>query len=297
MTSHLPTSAFRIWLAAIRPKTLPASIAPVLMGTFMAFGDGVEHWVTALVTLMAAILIQVGTNFANDYYDYQNGVDTSERTGPLRVVQAGLVKPQSMRCAFILAFLFAAMACYYLYLRAGWPIALIAVAAVCSGIFYTAGPFPFGYLGLGEIFVFIFFGPVAVAGTYYVQSFELNRAVIMSGFIPGLFSTAIIAVNNLRDRDTDAQVGKKTLAVRFGPTFARFEYFACISIAALLPIPIYFKTQDHLRTLYAPFILLMAFPAFRRVFQDEGTSLNNALAYTGLLLLVYTLAFVLGWIL
>ena len=215
----------------MRPKTLAASIAPVLLGTAMAYGDGVEHWPSAALALVAALLIQVGTNFANDYYDFKSGVDSPAHLGPLRVVESGLVPPKSMQCAFILVFLFAALASACLALRGGMPIVIIAVTALLSGFFYTAGPFPLGYIGLGEIFAFLFFGPIAVAGTYYVQSFEMNSAVIMAGFMPGFLSAAILVVNNLRDIDTDRRAGKRTWAVFFGRTFSRVEYFFCVTAA------------------------------------------------------------------
>jgi len=296
MTS-VPPTRFKIWLAAIRPKTLPASIAPVALGTAMAFGDGVQHWPTAVATLFAALMIQIGTNFANDYFDFKKGADTSDRRGPVRVVQSGLVSPKSMQSATVLIFLFAALACYWLYLRAGTPVAVIGISSILCGVLYTAGPYPLGYLGLGEILVLVFFGPVAVAGTYYVQSFEMNPAVMVVGFMPGLFSTAILVVNNLRDIPTDRKAGKKTLAVRFGPDFARFEYFLCLILAALLPIVIYKETQDHLRTLWTPFTLLLTFPAIKSIFSDDPKVINRALGYTGLVLIAFTLVYAWGWIL
>src|SRR3989338_1631546 len=201
--------SINIWLMAIRPKTLPAAVAPVMIGTAMALGDGVHHFPTALVALCGAILIQIGTNLANDYFDFKKGADTAGRTGPLRVTQAGLVTPKGMIVAMILVFALAAAVCVWMIGRACWPMAVIGVAAILSGILYTAGPWPLGYLGLGEIFVIIFFGVVAVAGTYYAQSLEMNWAIIFAGLAPGFFSAAILAVNNLRDMETDRQSGKK----------------------------------------------------------------------------------------
>lgn len=297
MKKSLSRPSLSIWLEAIRLHTLPASIAPVIMGTAMAFGDGIHHWPTAIVALLGAVFFQIGTNLANDYFDYKNGVDTVDRQCPLSVLQAGLVTPKSMQSAFIVVFLFAALISYWLFLRAGWPIALIGGAALLTGLFYTAGPYPLSYLGLGEIFVFLFFGPIAVSGTYYVQSFEVNLAVILAGCITGFLSTAILVVNNLRDIETDKQAKKQTLAVRFGENFARFEYFFSVTAACLLPVVIYLKTQDHVRILLAPLLLLIAFPAMRRVFQEEGEPLNYALAYTGIFLIIFTIVFSVGWIL
>ena len=286
----------KIWLLAIRPKTLPASIAPVLLGTAMAAGDGVADWPTALMALVGAVMIQIGTNLANDYFDFQKGADTAERVGPLRVTQAGLIKPNSMKCAIALVFSCAALTAIALILRAGWPIAVIAVLSILSGIFYTAGPRPLGYLGLGEIFVLIFFGPVAVAGTYYVQSFEINLAVILAGVPMGLFSAAILAVNNLRDIDTDRKSGKRTLAVRFGKSFAQLEYLIFIMLASLMPILIYVLVDDHPLILLSTSVLLLATPSIFAVFtKSSGPALNGALAYTGMLLLIYTAVFSVGW--
>jgi len=290
-------SPLKIWFLAFRPQTLVAAIAPVLMGTALAYGDGVHDFPTAFIALCGALTIQIGTNLANDYFDFQKGADTSERLGPLRVTQAGLIPPLAMMCAIILFFSLAALVTIGLILRAGWPIAIIGILAILSGILYTAGPFPLGYLGLGEIFVFIFFGPVAVAGTYYVQALGLSPAVIISGIAPGLLASAILVVNNLRDIVTDKKCGKMTLAVRFGRPFAQAEYFFFIMSAALMPIIIFYLTQDHIETLFSSSIALLAFPSLRTVFTKwDGPSLNKALASTGQLLLIYSLIFSVGWI-
>lgn len=282
---------------AIRPKTLPASVAPVLIGTAMAFGDGIHHFPTAFVCLFAALAIQIGTNLANDYYDFQKGTDTADRVGPIRATQAGLVRPVTMKAAFIFAFLLSGLACVWLVQRGGWPIAVLGVLAVLSGIFYTAGPYPLGYLGLGEIFVFIFFGPVAVAGTYYVQSLEINTAVLLAGVSPGLLSVGILAVNNLRDMETDRKSGKMTLAARWGRSFALSEYLFCIIASAMMPVLIYILIEDHVGILACVLINLLAIPVIKIVFTQHGDSLNRALASTGKLLLIYSVLFAIGWIL
>jgi len=224
------------WFLAFRPKTLSAAISPVLIGTAIAFGDGVHHFLTAFLCLIGALSIQIGTNIANDYFDFKKGADTQERIGPTRVTQAGLIDPQTVKWGFIFSFAVSALICFLLFKRGGWPIAVIGFVSIISGILYTAGPKPLGYVGLGDIFVLIFFGPIAVAGTYYVQSLEINMAVILAGFGPGLISMAILSVNNMRDIDSDKKSGKKTLAVRFGRTFAQNEYLLCIILAGLLPL-------------------------------------------------------------
>jgi len=291
-------SQLQTWFMAFRPKTLTAAISPVLIGTAMAYGDGVHHFPSALLCLLAALSIQIGTNLANDYYDFKKGADTKERIGPTRATQAGLIKPSAMRWAFIIAFTISALICAYLIRRGGAPIAIIGVLSILSGIFYTAGPKPLGYIGLGDLFVLIFFGPVAVAGTYYVQSFEMNFAIILAGFAPGLISVAILTVNNYRDIESDRKVGKRTLAVRFGKTFAQLEYLITILAAALLPVLIYSLIQDHFPILICTIIVLLAAPTIQTVFtKTDGPSLNHALAATGKLLLIYSILFSIGWIL
>jgi 1,4-dihydroxy-2-naphthoate octaprenyltransferase len=292
-------STFKIWLMAVRPKTLWASIAPVFVATAMAFGDGVQHFPTAFICLLAALAIQIGTNIANDYYDFKKGTDTAERIGPTRVTQAGLIQPVMMIFAFSLCFTLAALLSIGLITRGGWPIAMIGVLAILSGIFYTAGPRPLGYLGLGDVFVLIFFGPVAVAGTYYVQSLEMNAAVLLAGLGPGLISVAILAVNNLRDIASDAKTGKHTLAVRFGRSFTICEYLFSIIGASLVPVLIYSLIQDHIGILACTVLMFIAIPTLTTVAtrSQDGPALNHALAATGRLLMIYSIMFVAGWIL
>ena len=288
---------FKIFFMAIRPKTLIASIAPVFIGTSMAIGDGIEHIPTAIGCLLAALAIQIATNLTNDYFDFKNGADTSQRLGPTRVMQAGLISPTVMRMAILLTFGLAILACYYLVKRGGWPIAVIGVLAVLSGFFYTAGRRPLGYLGLGDLFVFIFFGPVAVAGTYYVQSLEINTAVILAGFAPGFLSVGILTINNLRDILSDAKSNKLTLAVRFGRGFALSEYLFSILAASLMPVVIYYVIQDHEDILISTIISILAIPTLKTVLTKiDGPSLNKALESTGKLLLVYSILFSIGWV-
>ncbi len=278
------------WFLAIRPKTLWASIAPVLIGTAMAVGNGVQHFPSALAALLSALLIQIGTNLANDYFDSLNGVDAADRKGPVRVTQSGLIAPSQVKSAFILCFFFAALIAVYLVWRAGHTVIIIGVLSILSGLLYTAGPKPLSHLGLGEIFVLIFFGPVAVSGTYFVQSFECPQAVLMASLAPGFFSTAVLAVNNLRDIDTDRRAGKKTLAVRLGKQFARMEYLICVGLACCVPVIVYIFTQKHPFTIGASFLFLTLVPTVQVVFlSDKGEDLNNALAQTGRILFLYSI--------
>jgi len=290
--------SFSNWLLAIRPKTLPAAIAPVVIGTAMAFGDGLFHGPSALMALSAALCIQIGTNLANDYFDFKKGADTADRQGPTRVTQAGLIKPQTVLVAAIIFFILAALSSVYLIHRAGTCILIIASASIASGILYTAGPKPLGYLGLGDVFVLVFFGPVAVAGTYFTQGLEINWSVIVAGFGPGFLSMAILAVNNLRDIDTDRRAGKLTLAVRFGKSFAMSEYLFCIIAAALIPFAVILVTNDHQGIAIASMIGFIAIPCVKAAFtQSDGVILNKVLADTGRLLLIYCALFSIGWVL
>ena len=287
----------KIWLLAIRPKTLWAAVSPVMIGTAMAYRDGIADFPTAFIALCGAITIQIGTNLANDYFDFKKGADRNDRIGPLRVTQGGLLKPVVVKWAFIVFFFLAALIASVLVERGGWPIAVIGILSILSGIFYTAGPWPLGYLGLGEIFVLIFFGPVAVGGTYYIQSLEINPAVILAGLGTGFLSMAILAVNNLRDIEGDRKAGKKTLAVRFGTAFARCEYLFAIICAFLTPVLVYVVSQDYRNSLIAIVVIFAAIPVVHTVFtKSDGPSLNVALARTGRLLFLYSVLFSLGWI-
>ena len=286
------------WIAAIRPQTLAAAIAPVVIGTAMAFGDGLFHGPSAVMALLAALCIQIGTNLANDYFDFKKGADTSERKGPVRVTQAGLIAPRTVLFAAIVFFGLAALSSIYLIHRAGICILIIAATSIVSGILYTAGPMPLGYLGLGEVFVLIFFGPVAVAGTYFTQALEINGAVILAGLGPGLLSSAVLAVNNLRDMETDRKAGKRTLAVRFGRDFARNEYLFCIMAAVLVPLAVLLIASDHQGVAAASLAGFWAIPCIRDVMTSlDGAILNATLARTGRLLFFYSALFSAGWIL
>lgn len=285
------------WIIAFRPKTLPAAVAPVLIATAMAYGHGLHDLTMAVLAAFAALTIQIGTNLANDYFDFIKGADTPERVGPTRVTQAGLIAPSHMCNAMVVVFALSGLTCLALVAHAGWVIAIIGVVSILSGIFYTAGPRPLGYLGLGEVFVLVFFGPVAVAGTYYVQALEFNWAVVLAGLAPGFLSVAILAVNNLRDRETDRRVHKNTLAVRFGKEFAVYEYMVSVVIAGLVPVAVFALTGEQPWSLMASSILFFALPVFKTVLtQQDGPSLNGALASTGKLLLFYSVIYSIGWI-
>lgn len=259
------------WIEATRPKTLFASLGPVLLGTCFALKAGSFSLLMCLLTLFAGLAIQIGTNFANDYYDCIKGADTSARKGPRRMTQAGLISPSDMKLAIFVILSLAALLTIYLIAHGGPVFALLSVLSIFLAVGYTGGPYPLAYLGLGEIFVFLFFGPIATVSTAYLQTFSFSWPLVFLGVSPGLLSTAVLAVNNLRDIDDDRKAHKNTLAVRFGKRFAQIEYTACLFAGCLLPLCFGF---------YLPCIALIpALVPLKSVWQAEG--LNDALAQTG----------------
>lgn len=290
-------SPLKIWLLASRPKTLGAAIAPVLIGAAMAYEAGLFHWPSVLAALLGAIFIQIGTNYANDYFDYFKGADNETRLGPMRVTQAGLVTPRAMKIGTTVVFGLAFVMGSYLVWRAGWPIVVIGLLSILFGILYTAGPYPLAYLGIADIFVFIFFGPVAVGGTYYVQALSINVVVILAGFAPGLFSVAILTVNNFRDYDNDLAANKRTVVVRCGRQFACYQYMGCIVLACLLPVFLTQWLESHYYAGGTVILLYFGKEMIKKIFfTTDGAALNRLLAQTGLLLLAYSVIFSIGWI-
>lgn len=290
--------ALHIWLDAARPRTLPASAAPVLMGTALAQGDRGLHWPSALAALAGALAIQIAANYANDYYDYIKGADTAYRKGPKRATQSGLATPGQMKFATALALGLAVVPGLYLVWRGGWPILGIGLLSMSLTLLYTGGPLPLGYIGIADIFVLLFFGPVAVAGTHYVQTLQLSFAALYVGLAPGLISTAILTVNNLRDRKEDQRAGKQTLAVRFGPVFARWEYTSALIIAlCIIPPSVCWWTSGHWGALAAMLLLIPSLKPMKVVWSSSaGEEMNAALAETGKVLLLFSLVFSGGWI-
>ncbi len=227
-----------IWVSASRPRTLPAAVAPVLVASALAWRDGDFTAPAALAALAFALLIQIGTNFANDYYDFIKGADTAERVGPRRAVAAGLVKPEVMKRVMIGVFVAAFLTGLTLLGYGGWPLLVVGVASILCGVAYTGGPYPLGYNGLGDVFVFIFFGLVAVTATYFVQAEVITNDAWIIGAGIGALAANILVVNNYRDVETDAKAGKRTLVVRFGRGFARAQFVIShgIALAALVVI-------------------------------------------------------------
>lgn len=283
-------------MIASRPKTLAASLAPVLVGTAMAVEAGVAHPLAAGFTFLSAALIQVGVNYHNDYTDYLQGADTEDRRGPLRVTQAGLVDPSTMRRATIAVFSAAVAAGAYLIYRGGWPILAIGATAIGTAVWYTAGPYSLAALGLADLAVFVFFGPVAVAGTYYVQALVCPVEVLVAGIGPGLFSVGILLVNNIRDLPDDQSAGKRTLVVRFGRIFGVGLYGICVLTAALLPTGLALWMDAHYGLLGTLMLLPFAIRATSTLARTEDPErLNPLLATTGQLLALWAVLFSIGW--
>jgi 1,4-dihydroxy-2-naphthoate polyprenyltransferase len=288
------TANWRAWILAIRPRTLPAAVAGVIMGSALAWRDGFFRLDAALACLLTALLLQVGSNLANDVFDFERGTDTPERLGPVRVTQAGLLLPSQVKTGMIVVFALAAIFGLYLAWLGGWPIIAIGIAAILSAIAYTGGPFPLGYYGLGDLFVFIFFGLAAVAGTYYVQAGFVSAAAWWMTVPPGLLITAILVVNNLRDLENDRKAGKHTLAVLLGEQRTKAQYVICV-IVAYLVLPVAASVGVIAWTaLLAWLSLPLAIRTTRVVLTQRGRPLNAALAGTGQTALLFSLLFWIG---
>ena len=276
--------SLRIWLMAARLRTLPAAVAPVLVGTALADTRGPIDWIAVAAAILGALFIQVGTNLSNDYSDARRGADTEDRLGPVRVTAGGLVPPRQVLVATYLSFAMAVLCGVYLIAVAGPVLLLIGAASILAGILYTGGPRPYGYEGLGEVFVFLFFGVVAVTGSYYVQTQDLAWEAFALAIPVGLLASAILVVNNVRDIDTDRRAGKRTLAVRLGRDRTRRLYAGMVGLAYLTaPIPWLFGPLS-------PWLLLplLTLPLAVRLVRTvsthtDGPTLNGALAGTGML--------------
>jgi 1,4-dihydroxy-2-naphthoate octaprenyltransferase len=287
----------QVWWLAIRPRTLPAAAAPVLVGSALAFRDGAFQPLAALAALCGALLLQIGANLANDVFDYKKGADTAERLGPPRVTALGLLSPRQVLAGMTLVFALAALIGLYLVYVGGWVILLIGALSIASAIAYTGGPFPLGYKGLGELFVLVFFGLAAVCGTYYVQAHTVTPAAWISAVPIGALAMAILVVNNLRDIDTDRAAGKKTLAVRFGSRAAKWEYGLFLAVALGVPPLMALLDRAALGTLLTWLAIPAAVPLVQSVWNEHGRALNAALAGTARLEFLYALLFAVGLVL
>ena len=313
MTATAEVSRTRAWVMAARPQTLPAGAAPVVIGVGLATADGVLAPVPAVAALVGALLIQIGTNFANDYFDAKKGADTDEREGFTRVTAGGLIEPQQVKVAMAATYALAIVVGCYLVFVGGLPIVLVGLSGILAGVLYTGGPYPYGYYGLGDLFVFVYFGLAAVAGTYYVQAVSLvdagpvplwvppgtvTTASVLAGAAAGALATTILVVNNIRDRETDRDAGKWTLAVMIGYRWSRVEYLALLAVAYAVPVLFWvalsYPPTVMLPLASAPAVALVARTVLTRT---DGDALNPALERTGQLFALYAVLFAAGLVL
>lgn len=285
----------RSWLLSARPKTLTASLVPVLIGAMVALQHTQVELIWIFPILIATLLIQIGTNISNDYYDFKKGADTADRIGPVRVTQAGLISPKTVQIGSFVIFIAAILTGIPLVMRGGWIIVAIGLISVLFGILYTAGPYPIAYLGLGELFVLVFFGIIAVSGTAYLLTLEWSKLALLSGITIGMLSISLLAVNNIRDISTDRKAGKNTLAARFGHRFARVEYLLAIFIAHAIGFYLVFQLKSLIwLCIFIPTILLSIEPIKIVFNKQDGQSLNTALAKTARLQLLFGILFSIG---
>jgi len=283
-----------IWWQAARPKTLVAGVVPVAVGSALALRDGAFLPIAAGMALLGALLIQIGTNLTNDYFDFVRGADTADRLGPARVTQQGLLKPKAVKAGAFVCFALAVVVGLYLVSVGGWPILVIGIASVIAGYAYTGGPYPLGYHGLGDVFVLVFFGLVAVGGTYFLQAHAITPTALLAAIPVGTLGVALLAVNNVRDAATDARAGKKTLVVRFGTGFGRAEWVAMVVVAFAIPVALWAAGWASVAVLLPLLALPLVIAPFRLVRNQSGAVLNNALAATARLQLVFGLLFAVG---
>ena len=290
------------WWLAIRPKTLPAAVGPVLVGIGLAVGDSVFSLLPALAALAGALLLQIASNLANDYYDFVKGYDRADRTGPTRVAASGLISLRELKLGLAAVLALAAVVGAYLIWVGGLPIFVIGVAGMISAVIYSGGPLPLSANGLGDLFVFVFFGLAAVVGTYYVQALTVTPAAWIAAIAPGTLITAILVVNNLRDIDSDARAGKRTLAVRLGAAGARGEYTLLLALAYLTPVALLaaLALQETLQPVdllaLLPWLTLPKALRLRGVIYSgvQGPVLNKTLAGTAQLSLWFSALFAAG---
>ena len=288
-------SKYFLWIQAARPKTLPAALAPVVVGSAAAFRDGKLEVFTALICLACAVTLQVAVNLANDFFDAKNKIDSDERLGPVRVTQSGLISPESVRRAIIWSLVLAGILFACLVNRGGVVILFIGIASMLAALAYSGGPFPLASHGLGEIFVFIFFGLVAVCGTYFIQTGQLNSFIVTAAVPPGLLISAIMVVNNLRDRETDRKAGKNTLAVIIGKQATVILYTLLVGLSyGVLTVMAVGNSTVSVMILLPWLTFPYGWKLIREVHEREGRELNEILAKTAKFSLVFSLLFAVG---
>ena len=281
-------------MLAARPKTLVAVLCPILIGTTMAASQGPLNPIIFIFTLLTGLGIQISTNFCNDYMDFVKGADTKERKGPIRVTQSGLVSIENMKKACGITLLFTTLTGLILLWYGGIVIGILLALSLLLAVGYTAGPIPLAYKGLGDLFVFLFFGPIACLSSYYLKTGLSSLACNISGIAVGAFSTAILAVNNIRDIEEDQKSGKQTLAVRFGIVFGKTEYILLLAIPAIITIVL--GAEKPLLLISLGYLIPASQTAKTLLFTTEGSALNRCLGNTGFILFLYTVCFCIGWI-
>ena len=311
MTTTADVSWTQAWLMAARPQTLPAGVSPVVLGGALAVYDGVFAPLPAFAALVGALLIQIGTNFANDYFDAVKGADTEDREGFTRVTAGGLIEPRTVRRAMAATYALALVVGLYLVSVGGVPILVVGLSSIAAGLLYTGGPYPYGYYGLGDLFVFVYFGVVAVTGTYYVQAAvdvtgipvgvppgTVPSGVVVASLGAAALTTAILVVNNVRDVETDREAGKRTLAVILGYRWSRVEFLGLLGIAYLVPVALVVAFAYPITVLLPLGSIVLTVPVARTVLtRTDGEALNPALERTGQLLALYSVLFAVGLVL
>ncbi len=290
-------SRLESWLIASRPRTLLAAFVPVMVGSAVAFNEGKLNIIFSLAALICSVLIQIGTNFTNDLYDFLNGSDTVKRKGPRRVLASGLISVNEMKAAIIITFLAAFLLGLYLVYHGGIVILIIGVVSILAGLAYTAGPYPLAYNALGDIFVFMFFGIVGTVGTYFLHTKELSLISFISSIPVGALVTNILVINNYRDVDEDKVTGKRTLAVKFGKNFTRYQFTFLIVLSFLIPL-VLFTFFNASIWIFLPYLTLpIAYKVISMIYTLDGTQLNSTLELTARLSAIYGLLFSAGIIL
>jgi len=287
-------TGWSIWMQAIRPATLAAGAVPVVLGVALAMGDGVFAFGPAVAAFVGALLIQIATNLANDYFDFAKGADNAGRVGPVRVVQQGWVSPRKIAVATGITLIAAALVGAYLVSVAGLPILVVGVVSLCLAVGYTGGPYPLAYHGLGDLFVLLFFGFVAVGGTYFVQAASLTVEVILAGGAVGCLATGILVVNNLRDRYTDYFARKRTLVVRWGGRAGRWEFTALVGLAYCVPLVALGSGVGGWGWVLPLLSLPLGISQVRQIWQKDGRDLNTHLGQCARLELVFGVLLAVG---
>lgn len=285
---------FDAWILASRPKTLLAALVPVIIGTSIAIYSGKENFLAALIALICSVLIQVGTNFVNDLYDFLSGADNEERKGPVRVLASNLITTKEMKTAIIIVFIVTFILGLYLVHISTYITLLIGLLSIFAGIAYTAGPYPLAYNGLGDVFVFLFFGVIGTVGTYYVQAVEVTPLAFWASIPVGALITNILVVNNYRDIEEDRTVGKNTLSVKMGKKFTRYQYLVFVVLSYLVLFVVYFTFKRSIY-IFLPFLTIpMAVKLIKMIFTYQGEQLNKTLELTAKLSAIYGLLFAVG---